>query len=94
MLPKNLLYGRTGSVPDNCISQFLVENNIGGIRTYNLLSLKLAYIYIRHLCAFSSYLCLKLFYLYILYPYPLVLYNISLIYLSLYNYYIPFKILL
>jgi len=31
MLLENLLYNRTGSIPDNYISQFLIKDNISGI---------------------------------------------------------------
>ena len=67
MLLENLLYSRTGSVLDNCISQFLIKDNVGGIQTYNLLGLKLVYIYLRYLYAFNSYLSPKI----ILFIYPI-----------------------
>ena len=72
ILLKNLLYGRTGSVLDNYISQFLIKDDISRIQTYNLLSLKLAYIYIRHLYTFSSYLLPKIILLIYLIPLNIV----------------------
>jgi len=60
MLLENLLYNGTRSIPDNCISQFLIKDDVGRIETYNLFSLKLVYIYLRYLRAFSGYLLPKI----------------------------------
>jgi hypothetical protein len=70
ILLENISYGRTGSVPDNCISQFLIKDNVGS-QTHNLLSFKLAYVYICHLRAFSGYLLPNIVAFIYLIPLPL-----------------------
>jgi len=70
ILLENLLYNRAESILDNYISQFLIKDDISRIYTYNLLSLKLVYIYLRHLRVFSSYLLPKII-LFICPPSPL-----------------------
>jgi len=74
MLLENLLYSRTRSILDYYISQFMIKDDISRICTYNLLGLKLVYIYIRYLRAFSGYLLSKviLFYTPIYLPFSYI----------------------